>query len=200
MHVALFGGSFNPPHVAHQMVALYVLETRPVDELWFVPALVHAFGKPLAPFADRLRMCQLAAAALGERVRVSDVESRLDPPSRTLQMVERLRQETPHARFSLIIGSDLVAEIDHWYGAETLRRTVPIIEVGRSEEGTTPATEGRPSAPVAPSTGARIKMPAVSSTEIRARLATGDHAGEWVPKAVLDYITSRGLYGSPATT
>ena len=68
MRVALFGGSFNPPHVAHQLAALYVLETAPVDELWFVPAFEHAFGKPLAPFDDRLAMCELAAAALGPRV------------------------------------------------------------------------------------------------------------------------------------
>ncbi len=48
--VALFGGSFNPPHVAHQMVALYVLETQPVDELWFVPTYAHPFGKALVDY------------------------------------------------------------------------------------------------------------------------------------------------------
>ena len=46
--VALFGGSFNPPHVAHQLVALYILETQDVDELWFVPTYAHPFGKQLA--------------------------------------------------------------------------------------------------------------------------------------------------------
>src|SRR5204862_8276407 len=74
VRVALFGGSFNPPHIAHQLAALYVLETAPVDELWFVPAYEHAFGKPLAAFDDRLAMCKLTAAALGARARVSDVE------------------------------------------------------------------------------------------------------------------------------
>src|SRR4051812_26752381 len=65
MRVAIFGGSFNPPHVGHQLAALWVLETAGVDELWFVPAFVHPFEKALAPFEDRRRMCERAAAALG---------------------------------------------------------------------------------------------------------------------------------------
>ncbi len=63
MRVAVFGGSFNPPHVAHQFVALYVLETAGVDELWLVPCAKHTFEKLLAPFSHRLRMCELAALA-----------------------------------------------------------------------------------------------------------------------------------------
>ncbi len=58
------------------MVALYVLETAAVDELWIVPAFQHPFGKALAPFDDRLAMCELAAAALGPRVRVSGDRAR----------------------------------------------------------------------------------------------------------------------------
>jgi len=55
------------------LVALYVLETAAVDELWFVPCWRHTFGKALEAFEDRLRMSELAAAALGARVRVSEV-------------------------------------------------------------------------------------------------------------------------------
>ncbi|MBC8132955.1 MAG: nicotinate (nicotinamide) nucleotide adenylyltransferase [Deltaproteobacteria bacterium] len=181
MRVALFGGSFNPPHVAHQMVALYVLETTPVNELWFVPAFQHAFDKPLEAFADRHRMCELAASALGPRARVSDIEARLGGPSRTLKTVEKLIQEHPDTAFSLVVGSDLVSEIDTWYGAATLRQLVPFIIVGRGGGD------------------ASVQMPAISSTEIRAALEAGRDATSWVPKSVLDYITSRGLYGSRQT-
>ena len=62
MHIALFGGSFNPPHVGHMMAAYYVIATRPVDKLWLMPAYRHPFGKRLAPFDDRVKMCELAAA------------------------------------------------------------------------------------------------------------------------------------------
>src|SRR4029453_16427083 len=117
MRVALFGGSFNPPHVAHQLVALYVLETRAVDQLWLIPCFQHPFEKSLEPFADRLRMCELAAAALGPRARVSDVEGRLGGESRTLRTVQTLRAEHPGFEFSLVIGSDLQRETSGWYGS-----------------------------------------------------------------------------------
>src|SRR4029079_1326626 len=107
MRVALFGGSFNPPHVAHQMAALYVLETAPVDALWFVPAFEHAFRTQLVAVQDRLAMCELAAAALGPRARVSDVERSLGGRSLTLRTVRRLAEQHAAHSFSLVIGSDL---------------------------------------------------------------------------------------------
>lgn len=184
MRVALFGGSFNPVHVAHQLVALYVLETRPVDELWFVPCFKHPFDKALEPFEDRRKMCELAAAPLGTRVRVSDVEARLGGESRTLRTVKALRAEHPDLDLSLVIGADLEAEITSWYGADELRRLVRFIIVGRAGVGGETNT---------------IAMPAVSSTEVRDRLARGESPEGLVPRSVLDYITQRKLYGGPET-
>src|SRR3954452_22589054 len=109
MRVALFGGSFNPPHVAHQLVGLYVLETEPVDELWLIPCFKHPFDKALAPFEDRLAMCELAAAALGPRARVSDCERRLGGESRTLRTVKALQAQHPGVELSLVIGGDIEA-------------------------------------------------------------------------------------------
>ena len=181
--VALFGGSFNPPHVAHQMAALYVLETAPVDELWLIPAFRHALDKPLAPFADRLRMCALAAAALGPRVRVSDVEGTLGGESRTLHTLRRLRELHPGNAFSLVIGADLVAEVPSWLGGAELERTVPFIVVGRG--GMSAAGDDD-----------RVAMPELSSTTVRERLAAGKSVEGLVPRAVLDYIYARGLYAA----
>ena len=181
MRVALFGGSFNPPHVAHQMVALYVLETAPVDELWLVPAFRHAFDKPLAAFEDRLRMCELAAEALGPRVEVDDVERALGGPSRTLRTVRRLRELHPEHRFSLVIGADLVPEVPSWLEGAELQRTVPFIVVGRGAIGAGPD---------------RVAMPEVSSSAVREALAAGKRVEGLVPRAVLDYIYERGLYRS----
>src|ERR1041384_7283335 len=135
MRIALFGGSFNPPHVGHQMAALYVLETAPVDELWFVPAFRHPFDKPLGPFADRLRMCELAAAALGPRARVCDIEATLGGASRPLRTVQTLRERHPGDAFSLVIGADLVDQVDTWYGAAELRGLISFLVVGRAGHG-----------------------------------------------------------------
>ena len=191
MRVALFGGSFNPPHVAHQLVALYVLETAGVDELWMIPCFQHPFEKALEPFEDRRRMCELAAQALGPRVKVSDVEARLGGESRTLRTVQSLQAAHPGVELALVIGSDLEAETSSWYGADELRRSVSFIVVGRAGFAN-PGT---------------VAMPAISSTEIRERLqqaraaaatgaaVRGPAPEALVPRAVLDYIRQRGLYG-----
>jgi len=179
MRVAIFGGSFNPPHVGHQLVALYVLETATVDELWFVPCWKHPFDKALEAFVDRLRMCELAAAALGSRVRVSDVEAQLGgEESPTLLTIKGLQARHPEHEFLLVIGADLESELPLWYGADELRRSVRMLVVGRSGFAS----------------GSPLAMPAVSSTEIRARLRASEAADDLVPRRVLDYIRQHGLY------
>jgi len=178
MRVAFFGGSFNPPHVAHQLVSLYVLETAAIDELWLVPCWKHPFDKALAPYPHRLRMCELAVAALGSRARASDIEGRLGGESHTLQTIKALRAEHPGHEFSLVLGADIEPELPMWYGAEELRRTVPRIVVNRG------GFAG----------GSGLVMPAVSSTEVRARLAKGESVSEIVPRAVAAYIREHGLY------
>jgi len=178
MRVAFFGGSFNPPHVAHQLVSLYVLETAPVDELWLVPCLKHPFDKALAPYDQRLRMCSLAAEALGARARASDIEGRLGGESRTLLTIKALRQERPDCEFHLVVGADIEPELPMWYGAAELLRTVPRIVVGRG--GFAGDTD--------------VAMPAVSSTEVRRRLAAGQPVDNLLPKRVAEYIRDQRLY------
>jgi nicotinate-nucleotide adenylyltransferase len=179
MRVAIYGGSFNPPHVSHQLAALYVLETQPVDELWFVPCFKHPFEKALESFEDRLEMCRRAAAALGPRARVSDIEGRLGGESRTLRTVTELQRENPSLELYLVVGADLVGELPSWYGAKHLEQLVRFIVVGRT---------GYP--------GAGPAMPEVSSTEVRECLRRGEPVDSLLPRSVLDYIRERKLYGS----
>ena len=178
---AVFGGSFNPPHVAHQMVCLHVLETAGVDRVLWVPVGQHPFAKDLAPFEDRFEMCRLAAARFGTAAVVSRVESELPTPSRTLVTLRHLVAGSPGDRFALVIGTDILPERDKWYGWPEIERLCDIIVVGRA---------GYPSA------GVPVELPAVSSTEIRARLARGEDASGLVPAAVLAYIRAHGLYGA----
>lgn len=196
MRVALFGGSFNPPHVAHQLVALYVLETQPVDELWFVPAFQHPFDKPLAPFSDRRHMCELATAPLAPRARVCDIEARLGGASRTLRTVKALQQEHPDISFSLVVGADLVGELPSWHGADELARIVSFIVVGRTGAARPAAvSHAHESVQALLPAALPVAMPEVSSTAVRAALGRGDSVEGLVPRAVLDFIQSRGLYG-----
>jgi nicotinate-nucleotide adenylyltransferase len=179
MRVALFGGSFNPPHVGHQLLAFYVLETADVDELWFVPCWKHPFDKEMETFTHRMRMTELAASALGPRARVSDFESKLGgEKSRTLLTIKGLQAQFPQHEFRLVIGADLEPELPFWYGAEELRRSVQMLVVGRG---------GYPGA-------FPVSMPTVSSTDIRNRLRAGQSSQGMVCASVLDYIRKHGLY------
>jgi nicotinate-nucleotide adenylyltransferase len=185
--VALFGGSFNPPHVAHTMVALYVLETAPVDQVWFVPTWRHAFGKELAAYDDRVAMCALAAAPLGARAEVSRVEEEVanarGGESRTLYTLDHLATTRPELAFRLVIGADILHEAAKWYRWDEVCRRAPLIVVGRGD------VEAPPTAHVT-----ELTMPAVSSTEVRRRLGGGLDASGLVSRAVLGYIDGRGLY------
>ena len=178
--IALFGGSFDPPHVAHQLVALYVLETQPVDELWFVPTYSHPFGKHSVAYDHRVAMCDLAAAPLGARAKVSRAEEELAKrpgfvSSRTLDLVEHL---APRGDLRLVIGADILGETDKWHRWDEVCRRAPPIVVARHG--------------YAGGTGVAIDM---SATHARELLAKHDPAVEaLVPATVLRYIAANHLY------
>jgi nicotinate-nucleotide adenylyltransferase len=186
--VALFGGSFNPPHVAHQLVALYVLETQPVDELWFVPVYKHPFDKQLASYEHRVAMCELVASALGSRVKVSRAEEELAlqpgfTDSRTLYLIEHL--ERPGRSLRLVVGADILGETAKWYRWEDVVAKAPLIAIGRSGFAVPPG-----------STVTGVTMPEISATRVRELLAAGDHASvdQLLPATVLRYIAQHQLY------
>ena len=186
--VGLFGGSFNPPHVAHQLVALFVLETQ-VDEIWFVPTYAHPFGKTLAPYDHRVAMCELAVAALGARARVNRAEQALAQrpdfvASRTLDLVEHLAAEHPDVALRLVVGTDILNERDKWYRWDEVVRLAPLLVVGR---GGTALPEG--------STETGVTMPEISATRVRELLGEGSPvAATLLPATVLRYIARHGLY------
>jgi nicotinate-nucleotide adenylyltransferase len=185
--VALFGGSFNPPHIAHQLIAMYVLETQPVDELWFVPTYTHPFGKDLVDYDHRVAMCELAAGPLAPRAQVSRAEAELARrpdfvASRTLDLVELVAAQGHAPR--LVVGSDILAEAAHWYRWGDVIAAAPLIVIGRS---------GHPVPPGSVAT--EITMPEVSATQVRELLARGSSGVTGlVPRNVLRYIAEHHLY------
>ena len=186
--VGLFGGSFNPPHVAHQLVALYCLETH-VDEMWFVPTYSHPFGKNLVAFDHRVAMCELAASALGARARVLRTEEELAHKpdfvaSRTLDLIEHFGAAYPDVQLRLVVGTDILGETDKWYRWDDVVRAAPLIVIGR-------AGHELPAGSVA--TG--VTMPEVSATRVRELLGAKDPgAAALLPQTVLRYIARHGLY------
>jgi nicotinate-nucleotide adenylyltransferase len=182
--IAIFGGSFNPPHVSHQLACAYVLATaRPrVDQVWMMPTWKHPFDKQLAPYADRVEMCTRAAEPFAGRVEVSRLEEELatEQASYTLTTVQALKARYPDVELALVIGADLIPERERWHGWATLKTLVEFIVVGRGGY----ASEGGP----------LVELPPISSTEVRTRIARGEPVDSLIDAAVLDYIREHRLY------
>jgi nicotinate-nucleotide adenylyltransferase len=185
LNVAVFGGSFNPPHVAHVLVPLLVRSTRDVDLVLVVPTFRHPFAKDLAPYDDRVRMCELAMSAARD-VEVSRVEEELGGESRTLRTLEHLAAKRPEWRMRLVVGSDILAEAPRWFGFEAIQKLAPLIVLHRAGID-------------APAAGKAL-LPDVSSTQVRGAIARGawSEVEELVPRRVLSYIRDKRLYGAPA--
>src|SRR5688500_13322137 len=103
MRVAIYGGSFNPPHVGHAMVAGWLRWTDLADEVWLLPAFAHPFDKELAPFDRRVAWCAALAEAVGPWVRVEPIESTLPPPSYTVDTLSALRDLHPGRQLRLVV-------------------------------------------------------------------------------------------------
>ncbi len=175
---ALFGGSFDPPHLGHLLAATWALATHELDELLVVPAFDHAFDKELTPFEHRLRMAELAFAPL-RAARVSDLEARMGGESFTVRTLERLRDERPEVRWHLVVGTDIVDQIPRWHEGHRIPELCDLLVVGRGGYGR--AADD-------------LLMPEVSSTDVRRRLRAGAPADALVPRTVLAYVAEHGLY------
>lgn len=169
MRVGVYGGSFNPPHVGHAMVAGWLRWADRVDEVWLLPAYVHPFDKALRPFEARVAACQELAALVGAWVRVEPIEASLKVPSYTVDTLEALSDAHPSHTFRLVVGADVIPQVGAWKSWDRIVERFPPIVVGRT------GWEPVPDAPT---------FPEVSSTAIRARIAAGQAVDHLVPAAV----------------
>lgn len=178
MKVALFGGSFNPPHIGHQLVCLYLLEYKGFDKVYLIPTYKHPFGKDLTDFEHRWTMCTLLTTPFGRRVLTIDVESieRHKEKSYTIDTVKYYTKHYPDDDFTLIIGSDILNELDKWKDIDEIKKLVAIEAYPRVNHP--------------------INNLLVSSTKIRELIGKGVSIAklELVPESIREYIEKTGLY------
>lgn len=178
--VGLFGGTFDPPHVGHVLLATYALAQAEFEAVLVVPAFAHAFGKAATPFEARRFMCELAFSVLpAPRCIVTSLESSLAVPSYTVQTVETLRAMFPHLSLRLVLGSDLVSALPRFHRADELLALAPPWVAARGGYVRR---------------GATAVLPTISSTEVRDELARGQSVDAWVPASVRRYIERESLY------
>lgn len=184
MKIGIFGGTFDPPHLCHTLLCLYVLETTSLDKIFVIPCYQHAFGKLSASFEHRLAMCQLAMKRLQPEVEVLDIEGRRGGISYTIDTVRELSALYPEDEFVVIIGSDILKETDRWKNFDELQRMVKILVVPRLTEETRAEFIG----------GKKFFLPDVSSTIIREKLRANQSVEHLISASVLEYIKTHNLY------
>jgi nicotinate-nucleotide adenylyltransferase len=188
--IGLFGGSFDPIHHGHLIVAQVALETLGLDTVRFVPAREQPFKQGRHRSSPEQRAAMLSLAIDGSpSFAVEGSEIRREGPSYTVHTLEELRQRYPETDLILLLGADAAAELDAWRESERIPQLARVIVFAR------------PGAAVPPSSSISqvIEVPAIdiSATEIRRRVHRKQPVRYWVPDAVAEYITRHRLYLDP---
>ena len=191
MRLGVLGGTFDPPHVGHLIVASDVCAALGLDRLLFVPAAAppHKRGRVCAPAALRLEMVR-AATAGDARFEVDDLELRREGESYSADTLRQLAAREPDAQLFFVIGVDQLREFASWREPDVVARLATLVVVSRAGEDA--ADAGEVAFPVLPVQVTRIDL---SATEIRSRVQDGEPIRYLVPDAVREIIEREGLYG-----
>ena len=181
--VGILGGSFNPPHFGHVLLAHYALMRWPLYQILIIPAYKHPFGKQSVAFEHRVAMARLAFQHLGDYIEISEIENELGDTSYTIDTVRALQSRFPGVKFRLVVGGDILGEISKWKESDVLAELAPMLVAPRLIDDKVFGLPGE--------TGA---LPEISSTEIRKNFEAGYVPVDSVPWKVVEYIKKHSLY------
>ncbi len=186
--LGILGGTFDPPHTGHLLLALDALDQFRLDRLLLVPAARQPLklGQEMTSPADRLAMVRLLEAA-DPRIAADGREVERGGLSFTIDTMRALRGEHPNAELFLLMGEDTAATLPQWREPEELAGLVHVVVVGRG-------TEARPVPAGFRGDRMATRRVDISATEIRARVRDGRSIRGFVPDAVADYIATHSLY------
>jgi nicotinate-nucleotide adenylyltransferase len=200
MRIGVFGGTFDPVHLAHLILAEQCREQARLDQVWFIPAArpPHKQERVLTPFAQRVEMLALAIAGQ-PAFRINELERDRPGPSYTADTFAELRRINPEAELFLLLGSDTLTDLPHWHEPARVAESATLLVVNRPEE---PVMEIEPLARAlnlpanVPLRSQLIAMPlvAISSRDLRQRAAAGKSLRYLVPRTVETYILDKHLY------
>ena len=186
-HIGILGGTFDPVHLGHLILATYAREQLGADEMLVVPNAQSPLktNAPGASFDARIAMLKLAFDGMDGYV-VSNIEGQRGGISYMVDTLDVLSTQYDDARFHLILGADALRDLPSWHEADRLRQLTEIAVVAR--EGEEP--------PVAESGVQIITMPRIdiSATAIRDRIARGLPVDYLTVPSVVSFIQRQGLY------
>ncbi len=196
--IGIFGGSFNPIHMGHVLLARQSLGAFSLDLLAVIPSGNHPFkGETETVTAEDRYQMAVAAFAEDDRIAVSDMEIRTPGVGYTIDTLARMAEAFPEDRLVLVQGADIVFELDRWHRADELGRYCSVGVASRrgfmSEQVEERIYELRDSLNLRIDF-AEMDIPDISSTELRAMLAEGRDCAGLIPDPALRIILERGLY------
>lgn len=187
--VGLLGGSFDPPHGAHVAMARAARGALGLGRVLLVPALQPPHKRPsgLSPYPDRLAMTALSVEAV-DGVEASRLEEEGGPVSYTVELLERCRERFGEDLY-FVVGADSLRDLPTWRSPEGILRMCTLVVFPRDDLPMVCEVPGEASIVV-------FEEPAidVTSTDIRARVATGEDIRGLVEPGVAEYIRQHGLY------
>jgi nicotinate-nucleotide adenylyltransferase len=189
--IGLLGGTFDPPHLGHLLLAEAAREALALDRVVFVPARIppHKRGRRVTPPATRLAL--LRAALRGSGFSVSTVELDRPGPSYTVDTLERIAARGVPAELFLLVGADSLADLPTWRAPERILALARLVVAARPGAAAPPR--------LARGLARRIvalgnPAVAIASSDLRARVAAGRSIRYLVPPAVERAIARLGLY------
>ena len=183
-HLAIYGGSFDPPHIGHQITCMWLIEALNAQFVHVVPTFEHCFGKKLIDFEHRMEMCRRMSEPFRGLVCASDAERDLPKPNITYNLLQYYKGYSDN--IAVIIGSDLIPDLDKWTKWKEVSEEAIVIAIGRSgfKNVSTPLDVYQ----------YPVELSAVSSSDVRKRIADGQDITGLVSKSVKEYIEEHGLY------
>lgn len=191
MKIGIFGGSFNPIHSGHAIIAHHIISSGAVDRLWLMVSPVNPLKVGLeqqVADTDRLRMVEMVTRPL-ENVETSAFEFTMPKPSYTIDTLNALQAKFPDDEFYLVTGADNWVIFDRWRNSKEILAKYHLLVYPRLGYDVVIPEElcDRVTLVDAP-------IIELSSTAVRERLAQGLSARYYVPDEVLSYIERKGLY------
>lgn len=198
MRVALFGGTFDPPHLGHLAIAKAAADAFQLDSVLFAPAGLQPLKTypPASPFEDRLAMVRLACK-MDHRFDISLVDAPLPDgtPNYTVETLATLRQQMPHAVLFNLVGADSFLTLRQWREPDRLLTLADWIVVSRPGSSLDDLSSLR----LTPEQHSHIHLlrtvdEDISATQLRQRLAAGNPCQNLLPPGVEQYIRQHRLY------
>lgn len=196
--IGIMGGTFNPIHIGHLMLAEWAMDAAELDEIWIIPTGVTP-GKAergVLPGEERLHMAELAIRG-NDRMRCLDVEVKRQGYTYTYETLEQLKNAFPDVKFYFISGADCLFSMENWKCPEKIFQSCTLIAAVRNDVSMESIEEKREEL-LRKFGGEIFLLPfarmSVSSSEIRQRVAEGKSIRYMVPDSVKKYIDEKGFY------